>query len=278
LTPSTPLPRLIVSDLDGTLLRPDRTVSQRVRTAIAEAQTTGITVAIATARPPFTASQFAALGGITGVAICANGALLYDLEARVVLDQVTLDLAAARAIVAALRDALPGVSFAVLQGEAFGAEDAYARIATHADHGRLLEEMRISDALELLETETTKLIVRHPEHHPRSLLERIQRLGLTGYEASYSGAPFIEIVGAGVTKAAGLERLARLRGWTREEVIAIGDAPNDAPMLAWAGWGVAVANAAPETLAVADEVTASNVDDGVALVIERILGRSDRQS
>jgi hydroxymethylpyrimidine pyrophosphatase-like HAD family hydrolase len=76
-----------------------------------------------------------------------------------------------------------------------------------------------------------------------------------------------------VTKASALARLAGRAGITPEQVVAFGDMPNDLPMLAWAGRAVAVANAHPEVLALADEVTASNDDDGVALVLERLVGR-----
>ncbi|HET9289540.1 MAG TPA: HAD hydrolase family protein, partial [Actinomycetes bacterium] len=74
-----------------------------------------------------------------------------------------------------------------------------------------------------------------------------------------------------VTKASALERLCRRLGVAASEVVAVGDMDNDLAMLAWAGTGVAVANATPEVLDAADEVTAANTDDGVALLLERIL-------
>jgi hydroxymethylpyrimidine pyrophosphatase-like HAD family hydrolase len=66
-----------------------------------------------------------------------------------------------------------------------------------------------------------------------------------------------------------VEELARPLGITAAEVVAFGDMPNDVPMLGWAGLGVAMGNAHPDAVAAADEVTASNVDDGVARVLER---------
>jgi hydroxymethylpyrimidine pyrophosphatase-like HAD family hydrolase len=85
----------------------------------------------------------------------------------------------------------------------------------------------------------------------------------------------VEISAAGVTKAFALERLCRRLGITAEEVVAVGDMPNDLAMLDWAGTAVAVANAVPEVLEAADEVTAANVDDGVAQLLERILAERD---
>ena len=105
----------------------------------------------------------------------------------------------------------------------------------------------------------------------RELLARIRSLGLDGFELTHSGAPFVEVLAPGVSKAWGLQQLCTRLGIDAEEVLAFGDAPNDAEMLAWAGRGVAMANAAPVTLAAADEVTVSNLDDGVAQVIEAAL-------
>src|SRR5947209_4137610 len=101
--------RLIATDLDGTLLRSDRTVSQRTRLAMAEAQAHGITVVIATARHPVTAKQFAEMAGVSGLAICANGALVYDLARDEILTHETLAIATAAEIATRLRAALPGV-------------------------------------------------------------------------------------------------------------------------------------------------------------------------
>ena len=87
---------------------------------------------------------------------------------------------------------------------------------------------------------------------------------------TYSGRQLVEISAAGVTKAFALAAHCADLGIRPEEVIAFGDMPNDVPLLRFAGLGVAVANAHPDAAA-ADEVTASNDDDGVALVLERFL-------
>jgi hypothetical protein len=87
----------------------------------------------------------------------------------------------------------------------------------------------------------------------------------------FSGTDLLEIAPAGVSKASTLERVASQWDVHADHVVAIGDMPNDIPMIRWAGRGVAVANAHPTVRAVADEVTASNDDDGVAMVLERLL-------
>jgi hydroxymethylpyrimidine pyrophosphatase-like HAD family hydrolase len=86
-----------------------------------------------------------------------------------------------------------------------------------------------------------------------------------------SGGPFVEVMAAGVTKALALAELCAERGIAASEVVAVGDHTNDLPMLRWAGRGVAMGNAHPSVLAEIKEHTASNVDDGLALVIESLL-------
>jgi Cof subfamily protein (haloacid dehalogenase superfamily) len=266
--------RLIAADLDGTLMRPDRTVSPRTRSALARAQERGISVVLATARPPLTTRLFAEQAGVSGYAVCANGAITYDVGRDAIVAHTTLEGETARRLVEALREVLPGVCFALVQGTDFACEPAYAATARFEDHGRLLEEMALGDALELLATPTTKLVVRHPERLPLELLEIVQCLGLDGFEATLSGAPFLEVVAANVTKAWALAALCERLGIEPAEVVAFGDAANDAAMLRWAGRGVAVANAFPAALEAADEVTLSNAEDGVAVVVERLLERA----
>jgi Cof subfamily protein (haloacid dehalogenase superfamily) len=270
LTPHASI-RLIASDLDGTLLRRDRSVSDRTRAALARAQAQGIIVVLATARPPLTTRLFAEQAGISGHAICANGAILYDIVRDELLGHYPLDAGTARGLILALREALPGVSFGFVQGKEFACEPDYARTARVEDHGRLLEEVRLGDALDLLDVPLTKLVIRHPERLPLDVLATVRTLGLDGFEATHSGAPFIEIVAANITKAWGLAVLCEQLGIDASEVVAFGDAPNDAAMLRWAGLGVAVANAYPAALEAADEVTLSNEEDGVAEVVERLI-------
>ena len=113
--------------------------------------------------------------------------------------------------------------------------------------------------------------MRHPDYTAVELLSLVRDHAGSLADVTHSGAPFVEVSAAGMHKAVGLARLCQDLGIEASEVVAFGDMPNDIPMLSWAGLGVAVANADPDVLAIADEVTASHMDDGVAVVVERIL-------
>ena len=258
--------RLVASDLDGTLLRPDETVSERTRRAVAAARDAGITVVLVSGRPPRNIGWLAERVGVGGIAICANGAVIWDLDRGTMLDYSPMAADLAARLVHDLREAIPGALFAVELEREFGREAGWSDGMRPAP-----AEALEADALELITGPVTKLLVRHPTLPFEEVAERARRAIGEDAVATWAGLRLVEISAAGVTKASALERLCRRLGIAASEVVAVGDMDNDLPMLAWAGTGVAVANATPEVLDAADEVTAANTDDGVALLLERIL-------
>jgi Cof subfamily protein (haloacid dehalogenase superfamily) len=256
--------RLAAIDLDGTLLRSDGTISQRSRDAIRAVRDAGIVVVIVTARGPASVTDLAKDAGIGGSAICSNGGLIVDLATGAILRERLLETETAVRLVHALRERLPGIVFAV-EHEAFAHEPGFAAWGWEPPAGT-----RVANALELLEDPTTKLILRHADHEVEVIAAVARDVVGDALTVVQSGGEAVEVTAVGVNKAAGLAEVAAEHGIDQADVIAFGDYPNDVPMLAWAGHGVAVANAQAEVLAVADEVTASNDDDGVAIVLERL--------
>ena len=99
--------------------------------------------------------------------------------------------------------------------------------------------------------------------------ELTKHVGIEGDITYSTNNGLVEIVPLGISKATGVQEVAKPLGIANDEVVAFGDMPNDLPMLLWAGHGVAMGNAHPDVLVAADEVTAPNNDDGVARVLER---------
>ncbi|HJW63723.1 MAG TPA: Cof-type HAD-IIB family hydrolase [Actinomycetes bacterium] len=261
--------RLVACDLDGTLLRPDETVSDRTRAALASARDAGITVVLVSGRPPRSIGPIAERLGVGGIAICANGAVVWDLDAGTMVDSSPLAADLAARLVHALREAIPGALFAVELEDGFGREAGWSEGAVPVAPGALE-----ADALELICGPVSKLLVRHPTMAFAEVADRARRAVGDDAVVTWAGLRLVELSAAGVTKAFALERLCRRLGIAADEVVAVGDMPNDLAMLDWAGTAVAVANATPEVLEAADEVTAANTDDGVALLLERILARN----
>jgi hypothetical protein len=269
-SPFGPL-RLVATDLDGTIVRTDGTVSDRTRAAFAAAEQADVGIVLVTGRPPRWMHTMAEDTGHRGLAILSNGAIVYDLHEERVIDQHPIDPDAAAEVVAALQAEVPGLVFAVERGDRFGHEPGWVtRYAQPAD-------VLVADVGELVSEPMVKLLARHDGLSGDNLLARARSVIGEVATVTHSGlgtSAVLEISGPGVTKATALARLAADLGTGPEGTVAFGDMPNDLPMLAWAGHAVAVANAHPDVRALADEVTSSNDEDGVALVVERLLGDS----
>ena len=257
-------PRLVASDLDGTLVRSDLSVSDRTRAVLARVEQAGALFVMVTGRPPRWMAQVARDTGHAGLAVCANGALVYDLHTEQVVQDFRLDGATALSLVQELRAQVPDIAFAVEKGlDGFGREATYV---PRWDNGEVL----VAPVEELVAPGVVKLLARVEGTPSDDLLSRAREVVGELAECTHSsGDGLVEISASGVSKASGLAVLAGQWGIRADDVIAFGDMPNDLPMLAWAGRSVAMGNAHADVLAAADEVTASNDDDGVARVLER---------
>lgn len=265
-------PAVIATDLDGTLLRSDGTVSARSRAALAGAAQAGIAVVLVTARPPRWLDALADLVSADGMVLCANGAFDYDVHARRVVATHAFTRAEVLAVAAAVRAALPGVAFAVERADGPRHERAY--VDPHAQVLPAQTEIEVLEDLE--EAPIGKLLAVRPGLPMDELLRvTAEAVGDRGIVA-FSGAQNLAEIGpAGVTKATALQRWCAGRDVRADQVWAFGDMPNDLPMLEWAGESFAVANAHPRVLATARHRCAANDDDGVARVVEQLLDNPD---
>ncbi|HWA59815.1 MAG TPA: Cof-type HAD-IIB family hydrolase [Caulobacteraceae bacterium] len=259
---------MIATDLDGTLIRSDGSVSARTRAALEAARGAGVVVAFVTARPPRSVETLADDLNIAGVAVCCNGALLYDLAGRRLIGQQRFAAGVGHAIVSDLRQGVPGVAFAIQHATDFSQEGHFP---PYWDAWHDEPVARVPCALSAIGDEVAKIIVHHASHDAESLMAAVAPHVRDRAELSHSGLPIVELAPAGVSKASGLAALCGTLGIGAEGVVAFGDMPNDLEMLAFAGHSVGVANAHPDVLAAVREITLSNDEDGVAVVIERLL-------
>jgi Cof subfamily protein (haloacid dehalogenase superfamily) len=272
-SPSPAAIRLIATDLDGTLLRDDKTVSDRTVAALAAAEKAGIEVFFVTGRPARWMDVVSDHVHGHGLAICANGAAVADLHAGGELVKVRpLERFIALDVVQSLRAAAPGATFAVELATGIHYEPDYPPFhldpcASVAVAEKLLHEEAPGTGVPVL-----KLLAHHAELTPDDFLALARTTA--GARASFtrsSPTALLEISGPGVSKASTLELCCAERGISPAEVVAFGDMPNDVEMLSWAGTSYAMGNAHPAALAAATGRTATNGEDGVAVVIERIV-------
>ncbi|HEY2273010.1 MAG TPA: HAD family hydrolase [Jatrophihabitantaceae bacterium] len=268
--------RLLATDLDGTLLRADGSVSPRTTAALRAAEHAGLLVVFVTGRPPRWLDPVADATGHLGVAVGANGAVIYDLKSEQVVNSHPLDPAEVLAIADEIRGEFPDVDFAVEFVDSFAAEPGYVHdwvVNPERDRrGNLLPPPPVGELRSIVGEPVLKLLAK--DHGADVDRFRTEIDGLLGDRASVthsSSIGLLEIGAPGVTKATGLAEVAGSHGIDRDEVVAIGDMPNDIAMLHWAGTSYAVANAHPDAQAAAGSIVGSNEDDAVAIVLEELL-------
>jgi Cof subfamily protein (haloacid dehalogenase superfamily) len=267
-------PRLIATDLDGTALRSDGTVSSRTTKAFARVENAGAVLVFVTGRPPRWMNGVAAAVNHRGLAICANGALVYDLHTQRIVESHLIETPVLEEVVHRLRDQIPGLAFSAEYEGGFAHESSFrvggwdAQWARDVDGAKRLG-LRVGTST-LVSRPCSKLLALHENMDPDHLHTRVHRLVGDLVTATHSsGRALIEMSAFGVTKASALAALAAEHQIKPDEAAAFGDMPNDLPMLIWAGTSYAVANAHSDVLAVVDHVTAANDEDGVAQVLEQ---------
>ncbi|MEV6816623.1 HAD family hydrolase [Micromonospora sp. NPDC051296] len=264
-------PHLIATDIDGTLLRDDRTLSAHTAAVLTRISDRGTPVVLVTGRPIRWLKMVYDQLAEPLPAVCANGAVVYDPVNDEVLRADPLAPELLAEVARRLRAEIPGVSLAV--------EIVDSRQMRHETHYPLRWDadetaIRVVETPEeLLSVPAVKVLARAGEQDPDRFTQLVAAALAGLAEATHSShSGLVEISAAGVTKAAGLAWYCHRIGIDATDVLAFGDMPNDVPMLTWAGRGVAVANAHPAVLAIADEVTSANSTDGVAAYLEKVFG------
>ena len=268
MTGSAALPRVVATDCDGTLLRSDGTVSGLTREVLDRCAEAGVLVVLVTARPPRWMHELGDLG-VTGLALCGNGAFTYDVARREVVGHRLMDAELTGALLGEIKDGLPGAQLATESLRGFAREPSFERANERADG-----EWLVGALDELASEPAGKILVWHTDWPTEQISARVAQIVGERAEVAHSGAiQMAEVTARGVTKAVALST------WCAEqrppvdarEVWAFGDMPNDIPMLEWAGRAHAVANAHPDVVAVADEVIGSNDEDGVARALQGLI-------
>ncbi|MFD8720244.1 HAD family hydrolase [Streptomyces sp. NPDC059629] len=259
---------LIATDLDGTLLRSDESISGRTRDALAAAAAAGAAHIVVTGRAvPWTRHILDDLG-YEGLAVCGQGAQVYDAGSHRLLTSVTLDRK------------LAGIALAKIEAETGPLRLAASRDGLDGDVligpgyavSGSLPATPFTDVADLWAAPLNKIYIQHRELSDDELAQ-VARQAAGGFvTVAMAGEGIVELLPLGLSKATGLSLAARRLGLKAADTIAFGDMPNDIPMFTWAARGVAMANAHEELRAVADEVTSSNEEDGIAVVVERLLG------
>ena len=259
-------PLLVATDCDGTIIRRDGTISERTVAAFGQVEAAGARFVLVTGRPPRVMGSIAAAFGHRGTAICANGALAYDMKTEAIEALHLIPPPVLKAAGRALRAAVPGIGLAAEYPDGYAADRSYEAVTPELD--AILP--RVDDEA-LFSRPASKLLGRHFGYSPDELLALAEpAVGDLVAITHSNGRGLVEAAALGVSKASVVAELAAGYGIGREAVIAFGDMPNDLPLMEWAGTSCAVSNAHPDVIAAASYVIGSNDEDGVAEYLEKL--------
>lgn len=273
--------KAILLDIDGTLTNDDKIITPRTRDALIAAEEQGIVLVLASGRPNMGLTGFANVLDMkshNGIFVCFNGAKAMNYQTGEVYFQQTLTVDQGKRVLEHMHnfDVCPIYdrgAYMYLENAFFtivrdGEPWSIAEYEAHNNNYLLCE---VANNAEFADWEINKILVAG---QPEYLQEHWQEMGapFEGELSSMFTAPFYyEFTPLGVDKTRALKETFRVLGIDQSEVIAFGDAQNDQSMIEWAGIGVAMGNAVDEVKAVADYVTSSNNDDGIADALKKFL-------
>ena len=262
-------PKLIATDLDGTIVNHDGTISERTVTTFKRARDMGVEIFFVTGRPPRWMPEIKEAFGF-GNAICGNGAMLYDLLGDKVIEEWLISVEDQLETVKRLRLAIPEISFAVESHSYFHREKAYI---PRWDVG--LDNVGVNSIEEIIQSPALKLLARCSAQNISSdvmLDTAIPVLdGLVTVTHSNPHDSLLEISAINVSKGATLAKMAARLGIDAADCVTFGDNPNDFSMLAWSGRSYAMASGHPDGATIAKSVAAPCEEDGVAKAIDALL-------
>jgi len=262
---------MIVLDLDDTLLRDDLTISPRTHDALIEAQKRGVRVVLASGRPTGAIKRYASeleLEQHGGWIISFNGAVVTDCRTGKTLFEQAL----AREIIHEIHDHAIAHDAGILTyvGDRIVTPSANEWVQVEHDLTGM-DIVEVDDFKSAIQRDAIKVIVVDEPERLRKLSDRIRPAVEARMNMVISKPFFLEFTGKGIDKKYSLSLLLEETGMTRDEVMAVGDSYNDMGMLELAGLGVCMGNGRDEVKAMADHVTASNMDEGVALAVETFI-------
>lgn len=266
------LPALIATDIDGTLLDNDERVSPRTRHAVQTAVAAGAYFVLATGRPPRWVRPVVDDLGFAPIAVCANGSVIYDPALDVIISAQTLSVDVLAELAEIVCRIIPGAGLAVERVGERAHDSATPQFVSSPgyEHAWLNPDNTEVSVADLLSAPAVKLLIRKAGARSVDMAKvLVKHIGVLADITYSTDNGLLEVNPIGVSKATGVDEVARPLDVDADDIVAFGDMPNDIPLLRWAGHSVAMGNAHPDAVAAADEVTAANNDDGVAQVLER---------
>lgn len=261
--------KMIAIDLDGTLLKKDKTISLANMRALLDAMKAGVRICISTGRAWPGAKAFVRQIGCNAPVITSNGAMLIDSSDESIMYECTLAPEVARTVYDIGNEL--DMTQIVWSKNVLYCNKLNAKSNDYGQRFGKMEPQKVTD-FDRINAEGILKILWFDEPGRISEVQKDLGTRITGdVNICTSNIDLLEFFSSKVSKAAGLDRISSMYGIDSGEVIALGDGHNDIEMLHWAGLGVAMGNATDSVKAEADIVTDTNEEDGVAKIIRKYI-------
>jgi len=262
-------PKIIATDLDGTIIPFDGHISKRTIDVFTKAHNLGIHIFFITGRPPRWMNEVREAFSF-GTGVCGNGAVIFDFHKNEILEEWLISVEDLTKATQTLRSSMPSAVFAVENHAGFHREQKYL---ARWDLG--IDDAGSAQIEEHFDQPAMKFLVRSVNHELSSdeMLKIAQKelKGIATATHSNSSESLLEISAIGVSKGETLAKLAQRLDISAADVITFGDNPNDISMLEWSGRSYAMATAHPDAQAAAKSIAPECDDDGVAQILEELI-------
>ena len=274
--------KVIIMDVDGTLTNSKKQISSKTKEALLKAQNNGVKLVLASGRPDTGLIDFAKeleMDKHHGFLVAFNGSMVIDAQTNEVLFNETMSIEEGKAVLEHMKkfDVIPMIqkeNYMYVNNvykcmlNVFGKQ---ANIIEYESRGGKYLLCEKQDLAEFADYPLNKILVAgEADYLKENYLEMMEPFK-DSLSCMFTAPFYFEYTAKGIDKAKALDTVLKPLGYTQEEMIAFGDGQNDASMIKYAGTGVAMANAVDELKAVADEITLSNEEDGIAFTLDKYL-------
>ncbi|MDS0525806.1 Cof-type HAD-IIB family hydrolase [Clostridium sp. SHJSY1] len=274
--------RVIIMDVDGTLTNNKKVITKKTKDALIKAQDNGAILILASGRPTSGLMDFARelkMDKNHGLLVSFNGAKVVDCETNKVLFNETMSVEQGQAVLEYMKkfDVKPMIDKGdyMYVNDVFNNQihynDTLINIIQYESRGGKFKLCEKDDLASFADYPLNKILTAgDPEYlqeHYKEMMEPFK----DSLSCMFTAPFYFEFTAKGIDKAKALDTILIPMGYKKEEMIAFGDGHNDASMVKYAGIGVAMANAVDDLKAVANEITLSNEEDGIAYTLSKYI-------
>ena len=275
--------KVIIMDVDGTLTNTQKVITPKTKEALLKAEEQGAILVLASGRPTSGLLDIAKelkMDQHHGLLVAYNGSKVIDCETMETLFNQALSVEEGKAVLEHMKK-FEKVRPMIDKGEYMFVNNVYDNmiqfngapfdVIQYESRGGKFKLCEVDDLAEFVDFELNKILTTSDPEYLQAHYQEMMEPFKESLSCMFTGPFYFEFTAQGIDKAKALDTVLIPKGYKREEMIAFGDGHNDASMVRYAGIGVAMANAVQDLKDIADEVTLSNDEDGIAATLAKYM-------